>query len=94
MEELSQYDIELQHRPGNKSGNADALSRRPCHEKCTYCERREVREQEFNIRHISIQAEINWPIEQEKDPDLKRVMEWKNNNSKPDWEEVSGGSLT
>jgi predicted aspartyl protease len=93
LEELSQYDIELQHRPGSKSGNADALSRRPCHEKCTYCERREVREQEFNIRHISIQAEINWSIEQEKDPDLKQVMEWKINNSKPEWEEVSGGSL-
>jgi transposase InsO family protein/predicted aspartyl protease len=94
LEELSQYDIELHHRPGNKSGNADALSRRPCHEKCTYCERREVREQEFNIRHISIQAEINWPIEQEKDPDLKRVIEWKNHDSKPEWEVVSGGSHT
>jgi transposase InsO family protein/predicted aspartyl protease len=94
LEELSQYDIELQHRPGSKSGNADALSRRPCHEKCTYCERREIREHEFNIRHISIQAEINWPIEQEKDPDLKCVIEWKNNNSKPDWEIVSGGSHT
>ena len=29
MEELSQYNMILEHRPGKKHGNADALSRRP-----------------------------------------------------------------
>ena len=29
MEELSQYNMVVQHRPGTKHGNADALSRRP-----------------------------------------------------------------
>ena len=43
--DLGTYDYEIQHRPGSQHGNADGLSRRPCHE-CTYCERREKREQE------------------------------------------------
>ncbi len=29
MEELSQYDLVIKHRPGKQHGNADALSRRP-----------------------------------------------------------------
>ena len=29
LEELSQYNMVVQHRPGTKNGNADALSRKP-----------------------------------------------------------------
>ena len=36
MEELSQYDMHLEHRPGKKHGDADALSRRPL--ESVYCE--------------------------------------------------------
>lgn len=36
LEELSQFDIIIQHRPGNKRTNADGLSRIPCMENpCT-----------------------------------------------------------
>ena len=35
LEELSQYDMVIQHRPGNKHGNADGLSRIP--EKEDFC---------------------------------------------------------
>ena len=40
------YDFEVQHRAGSAHGNADALSRRPCHESnhCDRLERKEVRE--------------------------------------------------
>ena len=46
LETLYIYDFEVQHRAGSAHGNADALSRRPCHE-CNHCdrlERKEVRE--------------------------------------------------
>ena len=40
----------MQHRPGSKHGNADALSRRPClTEACKYCDRLESQEQR-NVR--------------------------------------------
>ena len=45
LQKLQQYDFNIEHRPGNQHGNADALSRRPCEQShCCYCEKREVRE--------------------------------------------------
>lgn len=35
LEELSQFDMEIQHRPGKKHANADALSRIPGGEPCS-----------------------------------------------------------
>jgi transposase InsO family protein/predicted aspartyl protease len=90
--ELSQFDIQIVHRPGNKSANADGLSRRPCIDKCTHCQRRENREEELCVRSIQIQSEFNWSQEQRKDPDLARIIAWKERDVKPCWEEVSGGS--
>ncbi|PIK54139.1 hypothetical protein BSL78_08980 [Apostichopus japonicus] len=40
---LGTYNYEIQHRPGSKHGNADALSRRPCVD-CRYCLRLEETE--------------------------------------------------
>ena len=46
IQSLQQYDFTVQHRPGSKHGNADALSRRPClTEACKYCDRLESQEQ-------------------------------------------------
>ncbi|GBO17949.1 Retrovirus-related Pol polyprotein from transposon 297, partial [Araneus ventricosus] len=34
---LQEYDFEIQHRKGTSHGNAIALSRRPCKERCKHC---------------------------------------------------------
>uniref|UniRef100_A0AAQ4RI62 Gypsy retrotransposon integrase-like protein 1 n=1 Tax=Gasterosteus aculeatus aculeatus TaxID=481459 RepID=A0AAQ4RI62_GASAC len=48
LEELQGYEFSVVHRAGERHGNADALSRRPCSEDdCRYCDRREVREQQL-----------------------------------------------
>jgi len=39
---MEAYDFEIQHRPGTKHGNADALSRRPCPVKSCACRQRIV----------------------------------------------------
>ncbi len=45
LESLQQYDFSIEHRPGSKHANADALSRRPClRENCRHCDRLECRE--------------------------------------------------
>ena len=43
IELLDTYDFTIQHRPGHKHTNADALSRRPCRD-CKHCERLEKKE--------------------------------------------------
>ena len=46
LELLGTYDFNIEHRPGKKHANADALSRRPCHqESCDHCERKEGQEE-------------------------------------------------
>ncbi|XP_062421526.1 uncharacterized protein clasp1b [Pungitius pungitius] len=48
LEELQGYEFSVVHRAGERHGNADALSRRPCTEDgCRYCDRREAREQQL-----------------------------------------------
>ena len=45
IECLEQYDFQIEHRPGAKHGNADALSRRPClSNDCRHCDRLEIKE--------------------------------------------------
>ena len=36
LEQLEEYTFEVQHRPGERHGNADAMSRRPCLNKPSY----------------------------------------------------------
>ena len=46
LEELQQYDFKVEHRPGLKHINADALSRRPCVSSgCKYCAKLEDKEE-------------------------------------------------
>ena len=45
MEQLQQYDFDVQHRSGASHGNADALSRQPClYQPCNHCDRLESRD--------------------------------------------------
>ena len=93
MEELSQYNIEIVHRPGIASQNADALSRRPCPLKCTYCSKREEREKDHMVAAVTIQPEVNWSTIQLADPELAQVLKWVETKQKPEWEEVSHKQL-
>lgn len=44
IQQLQEYDFDIQHRPGLRHNNADALSRRPClQESCQHCERLEAK---------------------------------------------------
>ena len=45
IESLQQYNFTIEHQPGARHGNADALSRRPCWgDTCKHCERLESQE--------------------------------------------------
>ncbi|KAJ8016400.1 hypothetical protein DPEC_G00006830 [Dallia pectoralis] len=48
LEELQTFNFQVEHRAGDRHGNADALSRRPCAEEgCGCCEKRVAREREL-----------------------------------------------
>ena len=54
IEALQQYDFTIEHRPGSKHGNADALSRRPClQDTCRHCDRLESVEHSHNATESS-----------------------------------------
>ena len=46
IEVLQMYDFTIEHRPGKKHANADALSRRPCQQLCNYCIQQDEKELE------------------------------------------------
>jgi predicted nucleic-acid-binding Zn-ribbon protein len=54
LEVLSEYDMEIIHRPGNKHSNADALSRVPC-KQCGYCSnwKNNISDETAMVRNIS-----------------------------------------
>ena len=37
LEQMKEYDFTMEHRPGTRHGNADAMSRRPCPKKDCLC---------------------------------------------------------
>ena len=81
LEILAPFDFEIQHRPGKKHENADALSRIPCKQ----CGRHA---QEVLVQSLTKSTENRkwleaWNINdikkcQSEDPVLREVMKWKN----------------
>ena len=59
IEALQQYNFTIEHRPGSKHGNADALSRRPCLlDACRYCDRLESVEHSNNATESSVNSTV------------------------------------
>ena len=91
---LAPFDFEIQHRPGRKHVNADALSRIPCKQ----CGRHA---QEVLIQSLTTGSPENekwleyWNINdikkwQSEDPVLREVVNWKNESEqRPAWEKIS-----
>ena len=93
LEILSEYDFTVEHRPGLKHGNADALSRRPCKQCGTS---QDQVENQCSLETALVQATESdlalWlpnltPTDQEtlqnNDPALAQVMVWVESNSFP-----------
>jgi len=55
LEILEEFSFDVEHRPGNRHTNADALSRRPCRLKSCVCHQEES-ENEINTSGITVAA--------------------------------------
>lgn len=88
LERLQQYDFEIQHQPGPRHGNADALSRRPCGV-CKHCAQAETKgaEDQYEILHIETENS-NLKEEQHNDPTLAKVIKWLDEGQRPSKENI------
>ena len=104
MQVMNNYDSEIQYRPGKQHKNADALSRRPCHQ-CQHCERQEAKEVSRDhpghsvcaIRRDRSVTDDQWcepwtPEQlrtwQNEDLVLRKVLQWVDEGKKPPRREV------
>ena len=92
---LASYDFEVEYRPGEKHGNADALSRIP-HAPPLTAEEEEACS-EFIGALVDVQNDYLLPIREEEwqaaqaaDPELFQILEWKQNDSWPERSDQSG----
>lgn len=92
MESLSEFDFEIQHRPGRSHGNADALSRM----ECTQCKKGKHPELErcnvitANNTEESNTVELDIGEEQRKDRDICKIAQAiERGDPRPVWKEIS-----
>ncbi|UYV81786.1 K02A2.6-like [Cordylochernes scorpioides] len=96
IQRLQEYQVKIQHRPGKRHQNADALSRRPCVPQCGHCARAEDK---YGVRQVTVQEnneveEQHWNGQalrksQHEDRDLLPVINWKESDERPSWEDVA-----
>ena len=100
METLSEYQFDIQHRPGKKHGNADGLSRQsPCRQ-CNLvddnnCDSDNKLSSKRKINLVQLQPKwttVELSEAQRADPDLAFVIQALENQSRPSQEEISAGS--
>jgi len=89
LEQLQQYNFEINHRKGSLHSNADGLSRRPClGGNCSYCNKQESKEMEIVGRVTLNSEQVNWKREQSEDLVLRKFFLAKEEGRRPDWQEV------
>ena len=89
METLAPYHMDIQHRPGQRHRNADALSRLPCKQCGIYAGWEE--QKSHNVATICAQGN---PIsqKQDEDVDVKLVKSWIENGKRPYYREIANRS--
>ena len=99
MEQLSEYDMEIRHRPGSQHKNADALSRIPC-KQCGYTPEWEVAPSQIStivgktdkclVQDESFKQGKSLKELQSEDPDIRLVKDWVQNGKRPLYCDISG----
>ena len=100
METLSEYQFDIQHRPGKKHGNADGLSRQgPCRQCSRVDDEKLATDSKLPSKHKInlIQLQPKWTAvelsnAQRADPDLAPVINVLKSQRRPTHDEISAWS--
>ena len=85
IESLASFDFEIQHRPGKRHNNADALSQTPIRKEKPNRMAATRKEQQSQEPSLLKEAQL-------ADPEIKLVREWVEKEERPPWTAVSGMS--
>jgi hypothetical protein len=99
VQRLQEYNFTSEHRQGRKHTNEDALSRRPCAEECTHCQKVEQRANGLKVRVVTAAAADGWDSaalrrEQLADEDVGPLLKEVEAGQRPEWKDISDRSPT
>ena len=89
-----EYNFTSEHRKGIRHTNADALSRRPCSEGCSHCQKLELRSGEPRVRIVFTAPADGWDqqalrTEQLANNDLGPLIQEIETGRHPEWRDIS-----
>ena len=93
VQRLQEYNFTSDHRQGIRHTNAETLSRRPCPEGCSHCQKLELRSGEPRVRMVVTAPADGWDqqalrTEQLAD-DLGPLIEEIEAGPRPEWRDIS-----
>ena len=102
LEHLQQYNFTIEHRQGEKHGNANALSRRPClPDACKHCSKQEAKEIQMDSEACRVsRVSPFWSNKdlqgaQMADADMAPIAKWLlKSEHKPAWPTVASHSAS
>jgi hypothetical protein len=90
LEILYEFDMDIQHRPGTKHGNADGLSCMPCRQ-CEHCSERRDKHSVHSAVDISpsqSDEQVSLLKAEQDDRDVQLVKGWVENEIRPSYEVI------
>jgi hypothetical protein len=99
IQRLQEYNFKSEHRQGRKHNNSDALSRRPCPEGCSHCQKIERRSESLNVRITTTAAADGWDSaslrrEQLADDEMGSLLHEVEVGRRPEWKDIVDRSPT
>jgi hypothetical protein len=99
IQRLQEYNLASEHRQGRRHINADALSRRPCPEGCSHCQKIEQWGEGLKVGIITTAAADGWVRaslrrEQLADDELGPLLQEVEAGQRPEWKHIADRSPT
>ncbi len=79
IQQLQEYDFQIQHRKGTSHQNAEGLSQRPCDLECKLCQ--PIEKNDVLVQKLTLTQPKKWRQEQLDDDDIGLILQAKEQNA-------------